>query len=146
VRKVNHGMSSRKGGAQADALCAGSNLPKDRIDFPSYLQFRLANDFRKTEQGIRYFWNLLDTKHEGFITQFTINYFLREVLSSPFFGGQYEMQDVKDEIFDMLRPADPLKITLADLLSAGVADTVVGIMTDYNGFYLYDQVSASVFI
>merc|ERR1712098_300291 len=47
--------------------------------------------------------------------------------------------DVSDEIFDMAKPLDPLRITLADLLRCGVGDTIVTMLTDYNGFWQYDN-------
>lgn len=39
----------------------------------------------------------------------------------------------------MVRPADPLKITFDDLIRSRVGHTVVGILTDVNGFWQYDN-------
>ena len=39
----------------------------------------------------------------------------------------------------MVAPKDPLKITLADLISSGQGDTVVSILTDLNGFWSYEN-------
>lgn len=47
-------------------------------------------------------------------------------------GGQ-------DEIFDMVKPADPTFITLADLLLSGAGHTVVSMLVDINGFWTYDN-------
>ena len=47
--------------------------------------------------------------------------------------------DVKDEIFDMVRPKDPLKITLQDLIECGQGETVVSILIDLNGFWTYEN-------
>ena len=46
---------------------------------------------------------------------------------------------MKDEIFDMVTPKDPLKITLADLLKSGQGETVFNILTDLNGFWSYEN-------
>ena len=46
---------------------------------------------------------------------------------------------MKDEIFDMVSPLDPLKITLADLLKSGQGETVFNILTDLNGFWSYEN-------
>ena len=48
-------------------------------------------------------------------------------------------EDVKDEIFDMVKPDHPLKITLADLTRSGQGDTVISILTDLNGFWSYEN-------
>ena len=49
------------------------------------------------------------------------------------------MEDVKDEIFDMVKPADPSLITLKDLENCKVGDTVVGMLTDMHAFWQYDR-------
>ena len=48
-------------------------------------------------------------------------------------------EDVKDEIFDMVRPKDPYKITLQDLINSGQGDTVISILIDLNGFWTYEN-------
>lgn len=67
--------------------------------------------------------------------------------------------DVNDEIFDMVRPSDPSKITLQDLISwylwlfikitfdcnslfkciSGYGDTVINILIDLDGFWTYEN-------
>ncbi|EHA98522.1 Serine/threonine-protein phosphatase 2A regulatory subunit B'' subunit gamma [Heterocephalus glaber] len=44
-------------------------------------------------------------------------------------------QDVKDEIFDVVKPKDPLKISLQDLINSNQGDTVTTILIDLNGFW-----------
>ncbi|GJV91183.1 probable serine/threonine-protein phosphatase 2A regulatory subunit B'' subunit TON2 [Tanacetum coccineum] len=43
-------------------------------------------------------------------------------------GGNYELciEDVCDEIWDMVKPADPLRITLSDLLSSNQCGNRIG--------------------
>ena len=50
-----------------------------------------------------------------------------------------KFEDVKDEIFDMVRPVDPLRIKLDDLIKSGNGDTVVSILIDLNGFWTYEN-------
>ena len=50
-----------------------------------------------------------------------------------------EVDDVKDEIFDMVKPRDPMLITLNDLIACKVGDTVVGMLTDMTAFAAYDR-------
>jgi hypothetical protein len=47
--------------------------------------------------------------------------------------------DVKDEIYDMVKPRDPLCITLEDLVECRVGHTVVTMLIDVNGFFEYDN-------
>jgi hypothetical protein len=50
-----------------------------------------------------------------------------------------EFEDVKDEIFDMVKPQFPLIITLQDLITSGQGGTVVSLLTDLHGFWLYEN-------
>jgi serine/threonine-protein phosphatase 2A regulatory subunit B'' len=56
-------------------------------------------------------------------------------------ADNYELviEDVKDEIWDMVKPADPLRITLADLVACKQGDTVVSMLTDVRGFWQHDN-------
>lgn len=47
--------------------------------------------------------------------------------------------DVKDELFDMVRPAHPERITLADLLVCGQAETFVSILIEFHSFWTYEN-------
>ena len=39
----------------------------------------------------------------------------------------------------MVRPKDPYKITLQDLINSAQGDTVVSILIDLNGFWTYEN-------
>ena len=56
-------------------------------------------------------------------------------------GGNYELciEDVRDEIWDMVKPADDLRITLADLLACKQGGTVASMLIDVRGFWAHDN-------
>ncbi|GJY00342.1 DEAD-box ATP-dependent RNA helicase 39 [Tanacetum coccineum] len=56
-------------------------------------------------------------------------------------GGNYELciEDVRNEIWDMVKPADPLRITLSDLLSCKQGGTVASMLIDVRGFWAHDN-------
>ena len=60
-------------------------------------------------------------------------------LEMIYFQEPVHFEDVKDEIFDMVRPKDPYKITLQDLINSGQGDTVISILIDLNGFWTYEN-------
>ena len=45
----------------------------------------------------------------------------------------------------MVRPSDPLRITLNDLIRCGCGDTVVEMLIDINGFWAYDNRESLVY-
>ena len=85
---------------------------------------------------------LLDVQRAGGLTAFDVCYFFRAVVEKfDEFGEEANctVEDVKDEIFDMVKPKDPSLITLKDLEACKVGDTVVGMLTDMHAFWQYDR-------
>lgn len=111
------------------------------MDYKTYLDFVLALENRKEPQALSYFFKILDVKHQGFLNAYSLNYFFRDILKQmeKLNQEQVRFEDVKDEIFDMVRPKDPLRISIDDLAKCGNGDTVISILIDLNGFFLYEN-------
>lgn len=52
--------------------------------------------------------------------------------------------DVKDEIFDMIKPKNSTRITLKDLIDSGQGDTMVSILIEFHKFWAYENREAMV--
>ncbi|KAH9490766.1 Serine/threonine-protein phosphatase 2A regulatory subunit B'' subunit gamma [Bulinus truncatus] len=111
------------------------------MDYKTYLDFVLAMENRREPQAQRYLFRILDVQHRGCLNVFSLNYFFRAIQEQMKIHGQepIKFQDVKDEIFDMVKPKNPLKITLNDLIQSGKGDTVVSILIDLNDFWTYEN-------
>ena len=111
------------------------------MDYKTYLDFVLALENRKEPQALQYLFRLLDVQNKGFLNVFDLNYFFRAIQEQMKLHGQepVSFQDVKDEIFDMVKPVDPYKISLQDLIQSGQGDTVSSILIDLNGFWTYEN-------
>ncbi|RVE57006.1 hypothetical protein OJAV_G00211750 [Oryzias javanicus] len=111
------------------------------MDYKTYLDFVLALENKKEPAGIQYIFKLLDMENRGYLNVFSLNYFFRAIQEQMKQHGQepVSFQDVKDEIFDMVKPQDPYKITLQDLVNCCQGDTVVSILIDLNGFWTYEN-------
>lgn len=48
------------------------------------------------------------------------------------------LEDIKDEIFDMIKPENLTKITLKDIIRSGMGHVFVSILIDVNGFCSYE--------
>lgn len=112
-----------------------------KMDYKSYLDFVLALENRKEPQALQYFFRILDLQQKNYITEFDFNYFFRAIQDQMKQHGQKPVlfEDVKDEIFDMIKPADPTKVTLSDLVLCGQGDTVVSMVIDVNDFWTYEN-------
>ncbi|KAL7178097.1 hypothetical protein ACSBR2_031283 [Camellia fascicularis] len=89
------------------------------MDFESFLDFVLALENKDTPEGLTYLFQCLDLRGRGYLTTVDIHTLFRDVHQKWIEGGNYELctEDVRDEIWDMVKPSDPLRITLADLLA-----------------------------
>lgn len=111
------------------------------MDYKTYLDFVLALENQKEPQALHYFFRILDIDGRGYLNVFTLNYFFRSIQEQMRKHNQepVNFEDVKDEIFDMVKPADPCKITLQDLINCGQGDVVSSILIDLNGFWTYEN-------
>ncbi|XP_041352870.1 serine/threonine-protein phosphatase 2A regulatory subunit B'' subunit gamma-like isoform X1 [Gigantopelta aegis] len=111
------------------------------MDYKTYLDFILAMENRREPQALRYLFRILDLEHKGYLNVFSLNFFFRAIQEQMKLHGQepVSFHDVKDEIFDMVKPDDPFKLTLQDLINSGKGDTVVSILIDLNDFWTYEN-------
>ncbi|KAI0510774.1 hypothetical protein KFK09_011383 [Dendrobium nobile] len=111
------------------------------MDFGSFLDFVLALENKDTPEGLTYLFRCLDLHGRGYLTTADIHSLFRDVHQKWMDGGNYELciEDVRDEIWDMVKPADPLRITLADLLSCKQGGTVASMLIDVRGFWAHDN-------
>uniref|UniRef100_A0A1B6HTW8 Serine/threonine-protein phosphatase 2A regulatory subunit B'' subunit gamma n=3 Tax=Homalodisca TaxID=139475 RepID=A0A1B6HTW8_9HEMI len=116
------------------------------MDYKTYLDFVLALENQHEPQSLHYLFRILDIKNQGYLDTFCLNYFFREIQEqmSQYKQNAVSFQDVKDEMFDMIKPVDPTKITLQDLLNSGQGETLVSILIDLNGFWTYENREAMV--
>ncbi|XP_010788026.1 serine/threonine-protein phosphatase 2A regulatory subunit B'' subunit gamma [Notothenia coriiceps] len=111
------------------------------MDYKTYLDFVLALENRKEPAALQYIFKLLDMENRGYLNVFSLNFFFRAIQEQMKLHGQEQVtfQDVKDEIYDMVKPKDPYKITLQDLVNSCQGDTVTSILIDLNGFWTYEN-------
>ncbi|THG11447.1 hypothetical protein TEA_002440 [Camellia sinensis var. sinensis] len=88
------------------------------MDFESCLDFVLALENKDTPEGLTYLFQCLDLHGRGYLTTANIHTLFRDVHQKWIEGGNYELciEDVRD--WDMVKPSDPLRITLAVITAA----------------------------
>ena len=111
------------------------------IDFKQFIDFVLAMENRKDPASIQYIWRTLDVYHNNKIDTFIINMFYRGVIKKLVNRdkGEYRIDDIKDEIWDMIVPKNPNYITLQDVLKSSYSDIVLSLLIDAKAFYQHDQ-------
>mmetsp|Transcript_26718 Transcript_26718/g.75056 ORF Transcript_26718/g.75056 Transcript_26718/m.75056 type:complete len:460 (-) Transcript_26718:344-1723(-) len=120
----------------------GGPRSKGEMVFMEFLDFVLAWQNKNSPPSIAYFFTIYDLKKAGRITGVEIYIFLMEIYKMWVDHGYYaelSVGDVKDEIFDMVKPEDELAITLQELIDCKVGGTVTTMMADMRVFWEYDN-------
>jgi len=111
------------------------------MDYKSYLDFIIALENRSEPQALQYIFRILDIKQKGHLNAFDLNFFFRAIQKQLKKYGHEPVpfKDVQDEIFDMIKPQNPYKITLVDLIRSGHGETVTNILIDLNSFWTHEN-------
>ena len=114
---------------------------ENAIDFKQFIDFVLAMENRKDPASIQFIWRAIDVYHKNAVDTFVINMFYRAVVKKLLNRdkGEYRIDDIKDEIWDMIKPKNPNYITLQDVLKSNYRDLVLSLLIDAKAFYQHDQ-------
>lgn len=109
------------------------------IDYKTYLDFVLA--LRHKPQSLNYFFRILDIDHKGYLTPLNLWVFFKGIQDqiSTHRTQTVSFEDIKDEIYDMVRPVDPVKITLKDIVRCGQGETMISILIEFHKFWAYEN-------
>ncbi len=114
---------------------------ENAFDFKQFIDFVLAMENRKHPASIQFIWRAIDVYHKNAVDTFVINMFYRAVVKKLINRdkGEYRIDDIKDEIWDMIEPKNPNYITLQDVLKSPYSDLVLSLLIDAKAFYMHDQ-------
>lgn len=111
------------------------------MDYKTFLDFFLAMENKSTPEALQYFWKLIDIHQCGHIDGFTINYFFSAIVKKLQTKKMdvAVVDDVKNEIFDMVKASQPGIITLEDLMNCRQGGVVLSMLIDAAAFWRYDN-------
>ncbi|MCQ2820314.1 MAG: hypothetical protein MJ252_23860 [archaeon] len=114
---------------------------ENAFDFKQFIDFVLAMENRKHPSSIQFIWRAIDIYHKNAVDTFVINMFYRAVVKKLLNRdkGEYRIDDIKDELWDMIKPKNPNYITLQDVLNSPYSDLVLSLLIDAKAFYMHDQ-------
>ncbi|XP_049822076.1 serine/threonine-protein phosphatase 2A regulatory subunit B'' subunit gamma-like isoform X2 [Aethina tumida] len=111
------------------------------MDYKTYLDLVLALENRSEPQALAFLFRILDIKGCGYLDAFTLHFFFRAIQDQLKAHGAepVSFEDVKDELFDMVKPEHPDRITLSDLQNCGQGETFVSILIEFHGFWNHEN-------
>ncbi|DBA01009.1 TPA: hypothetical protein N0F65_006270 [Lagenidium giganteum] len=116
--------------------------PHDELDYKGYIDFTLLMMDKSSLASLRFFWNVLDFRKQGFLDAFSLDFFLRDLVLKIREHDEDERVDptrLRTEIFDLVAPRHPLRITWEDLKQCKLAHSVVRLLVDYVTFRAYED-------
>ncbi|XP_051863023.1 serine/threonine-protein phosphatase 2A regulatory subunit B'' subunit gamma-like isoform X1 [Drosophila albomicans] len=124
-----------------DRVFEESHTYDGEMDYKSFIDFSLALDNRQTPQGLHYLFRMLDVQNAGFLTAQTLCHFFKGIQEqlAAYSDEAVNFEDIKNEIFDMVKPKESTKITLQDLHNCGQGETVVSILIEFHKFWAYEN-------
>jgi hypothetical protein len=91
----------------------------------------------------RYFFQVLDVENVGRLSAAVLSMWTAHVHAVAFHRmaavGAYDPEDVKDEIFDMVKPKEAGYVALPELAASGMSDAICGILVDGQCHVDYEQ-------
>ncbi|KAB0803162.1 hypothetical protein PPYR_00132 [Photinus pyralis] len=111
------------------------------MDYKTYLDLVLTLENRSEPQALAFLFRMLDLNDKGYLDAFVLNYFFRAIQDQmrALGAAPVSFEDVKDELFDMVKSKDPEHITLNDLYASGQGDTFVSILIEFHRFWNYEN-------
>jgi hypothetical protein len=111
------------------------------MDYRTFLDLVLALENKLTVESMSYFFRILDIDKCGRLTPASIRYFYKDI-HETLKSTKYDAPPVANmvvEVFDILSCNDPRGPTFQELVSSGQGHTVISMLLDVNGFWVYDN-------
>lgn len=113
------------------------------MDLEKFIKFILAWRERTKPAALEYLFPIFDIRKRGYLRGIDVLAFFKSVeelwVGSGQVGYPGMAEDVVNEIFDMIKPETPGRITKRDLRRSGMADTIFGIMVDVWEFWHHEN-------
>jgi hypothetical protein len=111
------------------------------MDYRTFLDLILALENKMTIESMSYFFRILDIDKCGRLTPESIMYFYKDVCET-LKKTNYEAPTPANmvvEVFDILACNDSRGPTFQELANSGQGHTVISMLLDVNGFWMYDN-------
>ncbi|CAD7698499.1 unnamed protein product [Ostreobium quekettii] len=138
-------VSSSRAGEEGVSSSGDKGRTEGTMGLMDFTRFVVAWRDRSSKAAVRYFFSIFDAQNHGYLDYVDVRTFFKEI-HELWKGSGQDSQDepgmcenVVNEIFAMVNPASPGRITKDDLFKCGKAVTVIGILSDMWEFYRHEH-------
>ncbi|GLD97556.1 hypothetical protein PINS_up006246 [Pythium insidiosum] len=118
-----------------------TELLDGEMEYKTYIDLTLLMADATSDNALKFFWSILDTQHQGFLDAFVLDPFLQalvEKIRDHESDEPVSVERIRTQVFDLVAPTDPLRITWRDLANCKLGHIVVRMMTDYVAYREYE--------
>ncbi|KAJ0393169.1 hypothetical protein P43SY_004169 [Pythium insidiosum] len=116
-------------------------LVDGEMDYKTYIDFTLLMADSTSENALKFFWSILDTQHQGYLDAFVLDPFLHALISKISDHEPDEaitVERIRTQVFDLVSPTNPLRITWKDLVNCKLGHLVVRMLVDFVAYRDYE--------
>lgn len=118
----------------------------DRFGYEDFIWFVLCEEDKTTNQSLEYWFRCVDIDSDGIISAYEMEYFFKEQLERMTLVQQevISFDDIFSQIIDMIKPKNPIGITLSDLKRSKMGHAFFNILFNLNKFLLFESKAATM--
>lgn len=111
------------------------------MTYEDFVWFCISEEDKTSDTSLEYWFRCVDLDCDGCISGFEIEYFFNEQLQRMAKMSQevISLDDILAQMIDMIKPADPRRITLKDLKQCKMAGVFFNALFNLNKFILYES-------
>ncbi|KNC54315.1 uncharacterized protein AMSG_12341 [Thecamonas trahens ATCC 50062] len=123
------------------ALLEAGGAPPDTMDFDQFVVFFMAEQDKSSAPAIEYWFRCVDMDGDGFISIYEMEYLFQEQIyrMNCLNLDEVPFEDLLCQLLDLVKPADPSRITLSDLKRCGQAQIFFNALFNLNKFINHEQ-------
>ena len=113
-----------------------------KMSYSDFVWFLISEEDKQTCTSIEYWFRVMDLDGDGVLSMYELEHFWEEQLQRMIqqdFADLLPFEDILCEMLDLVKPADPCKITLSDLKKCKLTHVFLNTFLNFKKFFEIQQ-------